>query len=283
MIESQPSLTAERVAIRRAAHQLLDRPIVFEDPLALRVLGEEGAAAVRAHPERLGGRLLGSRLRAFLAVRSRVAEDALAEASDRGVRRYVVLGAGLDTFAYRNPYPNLHVVEVDHPATQTWKRERLAAAGIEVPAGVTFAPVDFATESLTEALYRIGVDPGQRTFFSWLGVTPYLESETALATLLQIAPFAAAGGGVVFDYAVPPSSLGPLERAAFEALAARVAAAGEPFRGFFDPADLEERMLAMGFHDIRDLTGEEMNRIFFSNRTDGLEVAGRGHILTAWA
>lgn len=283
MIESQPSRTAERVAIRRAVHQLLDRPVVFEDPLALAVLGKERAAEIQADPKRLGGRTFGSRLRAFLAVRSRVAEDALAEAVARGVRRCVILGAGLDTFAYRNPYPDVRVVEVDHPATQAWKRERLAAADIAVPEGMTFAPVDFASESLTAALRKVGVDTDQPAFFSWLGVTPYLEAGTTLGTLAEIASFAAGGGGVVFDYGLPPSSRGLLERAAFEALAARVAAAGEPFRGFFEPADLSEKMRAMGFREIQDLAGDEINDRFFSQRKDGLRVARQGHIMTAWA
>ena len=281
MIESRPSRTAERVALRRAAHQLLDDPRVHDDPLALAILGEAEAAALRADPRRFEDGPVARPLRAFLAVRSRLAEDTLAQAVAAGVRQYVVLGAGLDTFAYRNPYPNLRVFEVDHPATQAWKRQRLADAHIAVPEGVTFAPADFAAEPLPQALRAAGLHSEEPSFFSWLGVTPYLEPSNVLATLEAIAPLAANGGGVVFDYNTPPASLAPARRAAFEALAARVAAAGEPFRGFFEPQALVTAMRAMGFHGIRDLGPDELNATFLSNRTDGLQVGSVAHILTA--
>jgi methyltransferase (TIGR00027 family) len=281
MIESRPSRTAERVAIRRAAHQLLDDPRVHDDPLAVAILGNAQAAAMRANPRRFEDGPVGRILRAFLSVRSRLAEDALAQAVAAGLRQYVVLGAGLDTFAYRNPYPALRVFEVDHPATQAWKRQRLAEAHIAVPEGVTFAAVDFVGEPLPSALRTAGLRSDEPSFFSWLGVTPYLEPANVLATLTAIAPFAANGGGVVFDYNVPTASLAPLPRATFEALAARVAAAGEPFRGFFEPWALVAAMGDMGFHGVRDLAPDDLNATFFSNRADGLRVGSAGHILTA--
>jgi methyltransferase (TIGR00027 family) len=281
MIESRPSRTAERVALRRAAHQLLDDPRVHDDPLALAILGGAEAAALRADPRRFEDGPVARPLRAFLAVRSRLAEDTLAHAVAAGVRQYVVLGAGLDTFAYRNPYPNLRVFEVDHPATQAWKRQRLADAHITVPEAATFVPVDFATEPLAQALHAAGLRSEEPSFFSWLGVTPYLEPANVLATLEAIAPFAANGGGVVFDYNTSPAALPPTRRAAFEALAARVAAAGEPFRGFFEPETLVTALRAMGFHGVRDLSPDELNATFLSNREDGLQVGSVGHILTA--
>jgi methyltransferase (TIGR00027 family) len=267
--------------MRRAAHQLLDDPRVHDDPLALAILGDAQAAAMRAHPRRFEDDLIAPVLRAFLAVRSRLAEDALARAVAAGVRQYVVLGAGLDTFAYRNPYPALRVFEVDHPATQAWKRQRLADARIAVPEGVTFAATDFASEPLPGALRTAGLRGEQPTFFSWLGVTPYLEPANVLATLAAIAPFTGNGGGVVFDYNISPASLAPPRRAAFERLAARVAAAGEPFRGFFEPGRLVAAIHAMGFHGVRDMGPDELNATFFSDRADGLRVGSAGHILTA--
>lgn len=267
--------------MRRAAHQLLDEPRVHDDPLALAILGDAPAAALRADPRRFEEGVVAPVLRAFLAVRSRLAEEALAQAVAAGVRQYVVLGAGLDTFAYRNPYPSLHVFEVDHPATQGWKRQRLAEAHIAVPDNVTFAAVDFATEPLPSALRTAGLRSAVPSFFSWLGVTPYLEPATVLATLAAIAPFAANGGGIVFDYNIPPAALAPRPRAAFAALAARVAAAGEPFRSFFEPATLVAALRAMGFHEVRDLGPDALNAIFFSNRHDGLRVGSVGHIVTA--
>jgi methyltransferase (TIGR00027 family) len=281
MIDSRPSRTAQRVAMRRAAHQLLDDPPVHEDPLALAILGAARADAIRADPRRFEEGPGAPFLRAFLAVRSRLAEDALASAVARGVRRYVILGAGLDTFAYRNPHPGLRVVEVDHPATQAWKRRRLAEAHLTVPEGVTLVALDFATEPLSAALGRAGVRRDEPGFFSWLGVTPYLEPADVLATLAVIAPFAAGGGGVVFDYGIPPASLALPQRAAFEALAARVAAAGEPFRAFFEPLSLVAAVQGLGFREVRDMPPHELNARFFAGRADGLRVGSAGHILMA--
>jgi methyltransferase (TIGR00027 family) len=281
MIESRPSRTAERAAMRRAAHRLLDDPRVHDDPLALAILGDAQAAAMRADPRRLEDGPVATALRAFLAARSRIAEDVLAQVVAAGVRQYVVLGAGLDTFAYRNPHPGLLVFEVDHPATQAWKRRRLVEARIAVPDGVTFAPIDFAVESLPTALRAAGLNGEEPSFFSWLGVTPYLEPPTVLATLAAIAPFVANGGGVVFDYGIPPESMAPARRVAYEALAARVAAAGEPFRGSFEPPALVAAMLDMGFREVRDRSPDELNATFFSNRTDGLRVGGSAHVMTA--
>lgn len=281
MIESRPSRTAQRVAMHRVAHQLLDAPPVHDDPLAFAILGEAEAAALRADPRRFEDGPAARALRAFLAVRSRLAEDTLAEAVAAGVRQYVVLGAGLDTFAYRNPYPAVRVFEVDHPATQAWKRRRLAAGHIAVPEGVTFAAVDFAREALPAALRAAGVRDAEPAFFAWLGVTPYLEPANVLATLAALVPFTMNYGGVVFDYNVPPASLAPPRRAAFEALATRVAAAGEPFRSFFEPNALMAAMRALGFHEIRDQGPDELNARFLANRADGLRVGSAGHILTA--
>lgn len=281
MIENRASRTAERVALRRAAHQLLDDPRVLDDPIALAMVGADAAAALRADPHRFEQGPYAIPLRAFLVVRSRVAEDALAGTVARGLRQYVVLGAGFDTFAFRNPFPDLRVIEVDHPATQAAKRERLAAAGIAVPDSVTFAATDFSSRSLTDVLRSAGVRADEPTFFSWLGVTPYLDESTVMATLAAIAPFAAGGGGVAFDYSAPRSSLSPRQQAAFDALAARVAAAGEPFKSSFEPGALTSAVRALGFASLRDWTAEGLNATFFSNRRDDLRIGGTGHILVA--
>lgn len=136
LAEGRPSRTAQGTANLRAAHQLMDHPRIFDDPLALRIIGVQAEAAVRAN----AGRGPLASFRPFVAVRSRYAEDELARAVQRGVHQYVVLGAGLDTFAYRNPYPGLRVFEVDHPATQAWKRGRLQDAGIAVPSHSRLRP-----------------------------------------------------------------------------------------------------------------------------------------------
>jgi methyltransferase (TIGR00027 family) len=279
MIQDKPSTTAHRVAIRRAVHQLFDQPKVFDDPVALKIIGRDAAAELQAtkDPDSTPRRSL----RAFLVARSRFAEDHLAQAVARGVRQYVVLGAGLDTFAYRNPFNHLQVYEVDFPATQAWKRACLEAAGIAIPATLTFAPVDFEKDTLAEGLLRAGFKATEPAFFSWLGVTPYLAKETVLATLRWIAS-SCSQNGVAFDYTVPRESLRFLNRFVFDALAAKVASAGEPFIGFFDPKELARELRGMGFTQIEDLSGEEINAQYFSHRSDGLRVrGGMGRLMCA--
>lgn len=277
MHNDRPSRTAYRVATRRALHQIVDRPPVLDDPIALKILGEETAAELRAAP---GGKSLGSaNMRAFMAARARFAEDELAGAVARGVRQCVVLGAGLDTFAYRNPYPGLRVIEVDHPATQSWKRELLAAA--KIPESAVYVAVDFAKQSLAEELAKSAFHPAEPAFFSWLGVVPYLTREAAFSTLAWIASLAR-GTEVVFDYGVDRSRLNFIERAALEALSERVARAGEPFQLLFDPEQLALELNALGFSGIEDLASPEINRRYFRHRADGLCVRGNiGRLLAA--
>ena len=279
MRQGIPSRTARGVAIRRAAHQLLDHPRVFEDPLALAILGEETARVLEADPARFEN---SPRLRAFVAARSRFAEEELAAAFHRGVPQVVVLGAGLDTFAYRNPFAasGLRVFEVDHPATQAWKRELLAEAGVAAPPSLSFVPLDFEERALAEALEEAGFRTDQPAFFSWLGVVPYLTLDAAKATLAWIGSLPA-GSGVVFDYAISPASLGESQKAAFDALANRVARAGEPFQLFFEPGELGAMLTGLGFHEIEDLDAAEIDRRYFSNRPDGLRVGGLAHLVSA--
>jgi len=265
------------VAERRAAHQLLDKPLVFDDPLAVRIIGARAEANLPEQPKNF----VAARFRAYMAARSRFAEDELRAAVARGVRQYVVLGAGLDTFAYRNPFPELKVFEVDHPATQAWKRKRLAQVGIPVPSSMTFAPVDFERETFDDGLRRVGFTEGAPTFFSWLGVTMYLENEIVFGTFRAIREMNAANG-VAFDYAVPRETLGFVGRLALDAVSRRVKKAGEPFRGFFAPADLIARMRAMGYTHIEDLGSAEIDARYFSGRTDKLRSGSQiGRLMSA--
>ncbi|MGA9978862.1 MAG: class I SAM-dependent methyltransferase [Candidatus Sulfotelmatobacter sp.] len=280
MQEGKFSKTAQRVAIRRAAHQLLDEPKVLDDPLALRIIGTEAAAALRSDPKE--HHAFSRAFRAFMAARSRFAEDELARAVESGITQYVILGAGLDTFAYRNPHPGLRVFEIDHPATQAWKREQLVAAGIPIPQSLTFVPVDFEHQTLANALAHSGLNTNAPAFFSWLGVTPYLTREACTTTLSVIAKMPA-GSGVVFDFAIAPALLNAGQRQALDALSKRVAAAGEPFQLFFDPAKLREELKALGFHRTEFLQGAQINARYFKDRADGLQVrGGLGHLMSAW-
>lgn len=283
MIEGTPSRTAEMVAVRRAVHQLIDRPIIFEDPFALRIVGAAREQAIRDDPYAAGGGAVGVVLRTHLVIRSRVAEDRLAEAVARGVRQYVVLGAGLDTFCCRNPYPDLRVFEVDARATQAWKRERLEATGLSPSANAVFVPCDFAVESIVDVLASAGLDRRRPSFFSWLGVTMYLQPAATLHTIADLAPLAAGGGGLVFDYSLPPGSAGVLKQLAFKVLANRVARIGEPFIGFFEPQELVSAVRRAGFTEVEDLAASDLTARFLANRADGLRLAGLGRILCARA
>lgn len=268
--------------MRRAEHQLFDNPKVLDDPVALPILGEKAKGQIRLEGRKIYARA--SRyVRAFMVVRSRLAEDELDAAVARGASQYVILGAGLDTFAYRNPHDpdRLRVFEVDHPATQKWKRERLAAGRIQIPASVTFAPVDFERQSLGDGLAASGFDRHRITFFSWLGVTPYLTYAAMNSTLEFIAAMPA-GSGVVFDYALPRASLNWFGRLAFDAMARRVAKAGEPFQLFFEPKELANELRRFGFNMIEDWDKNKLNERYFKDRADKLRVGGRlGRMMSA--
>jgi methyltransferase (TIGR00027 family) len=267
METGRASRTALRVAIRRAAHQLIDRPPVLDDPIAVRLVG----SGYRGKMGRASHRV-GRDFRAFMAARSRYAEDQLAAALLQGVAQYAVLGAGLDTFAYRNPFPSLRVFEVDFPATQQWKRTMLAEAGIALPAELTFVPLDFERHNLVEGLAETGFDTSAAAFFGWLGVVPYLTLAAFRSTLGAIAQLPA-GTAVSFDYALPPETLSPVGRAAFDALATRVAAAGEPFQLFFKPDELASELERAGFQRIEQLDYEQINERYFKQRADGLKLS----------
>lgn len=278
METGRASKTALGVAIRRAAHQLADKPPVLDDPIALRLVGEGYPRLMERalHP-------VGRDFRGFMAARSRYAEDRLSEAVARGVTQYVVLGAGLDTFAYRNPFPGLRVFEVDFPATQVWKRTMLEQAAIALPSNLVFVALDFEHQTLADGLAEAGLDFQMPTFFGWLGVVPYLTFEAFRATLSVVAQMPA-GSAVSFDYAVDRDTLSPIGRVAFDRLSERVAAAGEPFRLFFTPETLDAELRRAGFGRIEQVGSAELNDLYFNNRADGLQLSplGLGMLATAW-
>jgi methyltransferase (TIGR00027 family) len=281
MQEGKFSKTAYRVAIRRASHQIFDDPKVLDDPLAVRIIGFRDAEALRADPKEAGSRF-GRAFRAFLAARSRFAEDELAQAVANGVNQYVVLGAGLDTFAYRNPHSDLRVFEVDHPATQAWKRERLSNTGIAIPPSLTFVPVNFEQQTLAAGLEQSGFQRDQAAFFSWLGVTMYLTRESCMATFILISKMPP-GSGVAFDFAVDPKLLGFGQRLALRALSRRVAAAGEPFQLFLHPKEFAEELKQLGFDRTETLNRDQINDRYFQDRGDRLRVSsGIGQLMCAW-
>ncbi|SIO70795.1 methyltransferase, TIGR00027 family [Burkholderia sp. GAS332] len=286
MREREPSRTAFAAATHRAIHQVVEQGKIFSDPLALTILGmkaDDVQHDVELQPSRRGIRL-------FIAARSSYAEEALKRAVEqRGVRQIVVLGAGLDTFAHRNQLSgNLRVFEVDHPATQAWKRRQLEQAGIERPDSLIYAPVDFESDALLDGLNAVGFDSAQRTFFIWLGVVPYLTEKAIDLTLRAIANLAG-GAEVVFDYSDPPASFSPELLALHEARAARVAAAGEPFLSYFDPPALHKKLRELGFSEIDDVIARNLLSRYLGQATpaerstgDSAQPrSGGGHVLFA--
>jgi methyltransferase (TIGR00027 family) len=269
-----PSRTALRVAALRAAHQLLDEPIVFEDPVAIPILGNQLSPTVQQDPFQFNDPMSRG-LRAALATRSRVAEDALSRAVQSGVLQYVVLGAGLDTFAYRNPHRSLglRIFEVDHPSTQLWKRTLLDEAGIAVPSYLTFAATDFEATTLKDSLSDAGFRSDQPACFSWLGVTHYLLEEAIFDTLQFVASLPA-GTEITFDYRILPEALNPLERVIDDYLVQYAARMGEPWKSAFDPAAFQAELLKMGFESAEDLSAAELNQRYLARRKDGLQVGG---------
>lgn len=245
MEPGRPSRTALSAAYARAVHQVTDWPCVFPDPLAMRIIGADAAA-----PAASG---MPAAVRMFMAIRHRLAEDALAAAvATTNTRQVVILGAGMDTFAYRNPYPGLRVFEVDHPDTQSWKRKRLAEAGIHVPGTVVYCPIDFEEQTLDSGLADRGFDRGARTFFIWLGVLPYLTRDMVCTTLRFVAGLSARAE-IVFDYNQPPATLPSRRRRTMTALTEKMAERGEPWQSFFTPDEIAGVLAELGFGTVEDL------------------------------
>jgi methyltransferase (TIGR00027 family) len=277
---AKPSRTALGVAIRRASHQLYDSPpLVLEDPIAVRILGEDYRPALEEAAASIHERSsLG--MRAWVVARNRYAEDKLAQAVNLGVRQYVLLGAGLDTFAHRNPHPDVRVFEVDHPATQHWKRELLGSSGLQESPNLHFVSVDFERQSLASQLENSGLDCKAPTVFAWLGVVLYLTYPAFRSTLDFIAMFPE-GSGFIMDYAFPREALPPDEVEARDALAARVQSIGEPFQLFFTQEEIATELT--DFQTVEDLGATELNARYFAHRTDRLNLRGRsGRLLSAW-
>jgi methyltransferase (TIGR00027 family) len=273
--ERSASATALGVATLRAAHLLLDDPPpILDDQIAIRLLDPGAADRIREHADAF--RTPGSLgLRSHVVGRSRHAEDRLQQAVARGVRQALILGAGLDTFAYRQPAwaRELWIFELDHPASQSAKRARLEAAGIGIPSNVAFVAVNLDADPLIETLVSAGFDASAPSFISCLGVLPYLDP----ATVERVFRLAAA---------LPPSSemVATFARPAipgFDHLAEGAAKLGEPWRTRFEPGDLKRRLSALGFSSVSFLLPEEAQARYFRDRRDGLRATRRINTIIA--
>jgi methyltransferase (TIGR00027 family) len=261
--------------MHRAVHQTMENGVIFADPYALQILDDEARAnlpAMAADPAHRPMRL-------FIAARSRFSEEAMAACVARGVRQVVILGAGLDTFALRNPYAGVTVYEIDYPATQAWKRDRLAQVSVALPASLIFAPIDFERQSLGEGLSASGFRADEPAFFQWLGVTPYLTREAIVSTLDFVASIA--GSEVVFEYAELFENYPPAMRANLVAIAESAAARGEPWLSLFDPPDMAALMQARRFAEFEDVTRAELAARYYGDLGEGLRSVPGPHMVRA--
>ncbi len=282
MTERNASKTALGVAALRAVHQLLDgEPKILEDPIAARLLGPEFLNRFAENPGKAHDRGIQG-LRGHVVLRSRYSEDRLAGAVERGVQQCVILGAGFDTFAYRQPLwaRRLRIFEVDHPGTQREKRERLQAAAIETPENLEFVSIDFESVSLQDGLRSSSLDFSEPTFFSCLGVLVYL-SEEAVRDVFQLVAAFPPGSEIVFTFSLADSALSGEDAALRARIAATVDSLGEPWRTHFDPELLAGDLKGCGFSEFTVLTADEAERKYFAGRHDRLRPPRRSAIASA--
>lgn len=296
---SNASRTALATSLMRALHTRGDPAPLLDDPWGDRLVPETVRASLReramarldptartaASPDKvLDAAMRANAAYADVVLRSRYTEDALKAAVARGITQYVIVGAGFDSFLCRRPAwaEGLHIYEVDHPATQELKRERLRQCGIAESDTVHFVAADLSEETLQSALARSSFQPTQPTFFSWLGVTVYLTREANLATLRAIASCAPAGSELVFTYldeaVLQPGHAGT---EAFNTMRSHVSSVGEAFLSGFDPATLEALLLETGLQLTEDLGGDQAVARYDAAGVNGLRWAGAGHIAHA--
>ncbi len=271
MESDKPSTTAFFVSMARAVHLILDdEPKIFEDQFALSFIGQQFKSIFKSFQTPLD-----KFSRSGILCRSRYTEDLLYEAISRGVKQYVILGAGLDSFAYQNTdlSDRLRIFEVDHPASQEWKRKRIEEAGISLPKNVSFIPIDFELQSLEEGMAQGGYIPDDPTFFSWLGVTYYLTEDAVFNTLQYVATSAAPDSEIVFEYVFPDSMLSEEALHWMKNIKKKVAALGEPMISTFSPDYMVSKLKKIGFDQIDEIDKNKVkdyNQKYFLKRTDGL-------------
>ena len=269
------SKTAVLVATIRAVHlRWHDPPHIFEDTFAMQMLTPFWHAVAKYRPLKwlVGDVILGVYRPVYPAVvlRSRYTEDQLVAAIESGTEQYVILGAGHDTFALRRKdlADKVRVFEVDHPATQDVKRQRILKANGSIPDNLTFVPVDFEVDRLDEEMERAGFDSQQPAFYSWLGVTYYLTPEAIRDTLDRVAQKSAPGSRIVFDFKIAKHMMTQEWRTLCEKMEGFVARRGEPMLTDFTPQSLSDMMARHGYTELEMMPPEEQKRRYLGDRTD---------------
>jgi methyltransferase (TIGR00027 family) len=281
------SKTAEIAAAIRAGHLAFDDPPkIFEDPLAggLVMTPFYRAIAKSRAVHWISANLIFRRLKPVMVgilIRARYAEDQLRKAVRKEIRQYVLLGAGLDSFAWRRPAwsEGVRVFEVDHPATQEAKRRRLAELGLAIPDYLESSPVDFERETAADCLARSSFARDQTAFFNWMGTVPYLTREAVFNTLNTLAGFACPGSEIVFDYPILIELLDPQTRKAFKKEQRYVSRRGEPWLFFADPRQLPGQIEQCGYQVIENVSPSEMEARYLSGRKDGLRTTAACYLV----
>lgn len=283
MAKKDASMMARAVAMSRGMHLVLDdEPKILEDTLgrALADMPDDEPGGINdlmwANKDRVGIRILP-------VWRSRVTEDCLQACVRQGVKQYVMLGAGLDSFAYRRPVSLEHVsvFEIDHPASQEWKRHRLEELGVQIPENVHFVPVDFETENLVEKLKGSTFDPTLPTFFSWLGVIPYLTRQATQETLRALLTTLVGYCEITLDFVVPVETLSGVDRELIEGIMQAAEWLGEPMLRFYLPHELEATLKAVGFDTVTHISPLDWQKQYLDNRTDHLRLLTGVHMMLA--
>jgi methyltransferase (TIGR00027 family) len=273
-----PDSTAVRVALWRAMHVQVDPPPhVLEDEIGLKLVAPDDGWRRRPDMDPHATSLF----RASIVARARFIEDLVVEQAGRGVSQYVILGAGLDTFAQRRPEiaSGLKVFEVDQPGPQAWKRQRLIELGFSIPQWLRLVPVDFeAGGSWLERLKAAGFDTSQPAVVASTGVSMYLTKDAIAATLRQIAVLAP-GSTLAMTFILPLEFAQPEERAGLEAAERGARASGTPFISFFTPAEMLALAREAGFREFQHMS--TLTQRYFAGRADGLSPGSSEALLVA--
>jgi methyltransferase (TIGR00027 family) len=267
-VETGPGHTATLAAVGRAIHLASDKPRLLEDHLALGLAGEAGATMLADLTKQLPGESRET-FGLLFALRARFVEDAVDAATHDGIAQYVILGAGLDSFAYRHADlgRRLKIFEVDRAGAQAWKRRRLGEMGVAIPTSVSYVPLDHETDDLRASLVEAGFDLSAPAIVSAMALTQYL-ALPAIERIVSLVGGLPEGSRLVMTYVVPATELTELESAGLKWTMSQAAERGEPFLSLFRPPEIDDLIRTNGFRRVDHLGPQELRALFLSGRPE---------------